>query len=82
MAPLRTALTTTALRRATQRFVSEGGKSTTYYIKHDAVSKKAHQSLGICTAKKDAPIKVVVTGTMEEKDGKKIITASKIEEDK
>jgi hypothetical protein len=27
MAPLRTALTTTALRRATQRFVSRGGKS-------------------------------------------------------
>jgi Family of unknown function (DUF6370) len=62
--------------------VDEGGKSTTYYITHDAVSKKAHQSLGICTAKKDAPIKVVVTGTMEEKDGKKVITASKIEEDK
>jgi hypothetical protein len=62
--------------------VEENGQKTTYYIKHDAVSKKAHQSLGICTAKKDAPIKVTVTGTMEEKDGKKIITASKIEEDK
>jgi hypothetical protein len=28
MAPLRTAATTAALRRATQRFVSAGGKST------------------------------------------------------
>jgi hypothetical protein len=28
MAPLRTAVTTTALRRATQRFVSEDGNST------------------------------------------------------
>ena len=62
--------------------VDEGGTKTTYYIKHDAVSKKAHGALGICTAKKDAPIKIAVTGTMEEKDGKKTITASKIEEDK
>jgi Family of unknown function (DUF6370) len=62
--------------------VEEDGKTINYYIKHDAVSKKAHGSLGICTAKKDAPIKVAVTGTVEEKDGKKTITATKIEADK
>jgi hypothetical protein len=37
-APLRTALTTTALRRATQRFVSEGGKSTTAAVTRCKIS--------------------------------------------
>jgi len=38
MAPSRTALTTTALRRATQRFVSEGGKSTTAAVTRCKIS--------------------------------------------
>ncbi len=55
------------------------GKKTTYYIVANDVAKKAHQSLGICQATKDDPIKVKVTGTVEEKDGKKELTAEKIE---
>ena len=61
--------------------VDEAGAKTTYYITHDAVSKKAHGALGICTAKKGAGVKVAVTGTMKEENGKKVITASKIEKD-
>ncbi len=34
MAPLRTAVTTAALRRATQRLVFEGGKSTVVQLVH------------------------------------------------
>jgi hypothetical protein len=51
----------------------EGGKKVTYLIKHDAVSKKFHSN--ICKAKKQ----VTATGTVEEKDGQKVLTASKIE---
>ena len=56
--------------------VKEGDKTVTYYLEGDA-SKKAHGALGICTAAKDAPIKIKVTGVTSEKDGKKILTASK-----
>jgi hypothetical protein len=58
--------------------VEEDGKKVTYYLEGDA-SKKAHGPLGICQAKKESPVKVKVTGTVGEKDGKKIITVSKIE---
>jgi hypothetical protein len=58
--------------------VEEGGKTVNYYLE-GAESKKAHQALGICTAKKTDPIKVKVTGTLSEKDGKKILMVSKIE---
>lgn len=54
--------------------VEKDGKKTTYYIKHDAVAKKAHGDL-FCQGGKKAK----VTGTVEEKDGKNIVTASKIE---
>lgn len=57
----------------------EAGKKVTYYLAPNAVSKKAHQGLGICTAKKDDPIKVKATGTVTEEAGKKVLTASKID---
>jgi hypothetical protein len=57
----------------------EGGKKVTYYVTHDAISKKAHGGMGICTASKDAPIKVKATGTVKEEEGKKVLTASKLE---
>ena len=55
------------------------GKKTTYYLKHEGVSKKSHGSMGFCMASKDNPVKVKVTGTVEETDGKKVMTAEKIE---
>ena len=58
--------------------VKDGDKTVTYYLEGDA-SKKAHGALGICTAKKDAPIKIKVTGTVSEKDKKKVLTATKVE---
>lgn len=58
--------------------VKEGDKTVNYYLT-GAVSQKAHQGLGICTASKDAPIKVEVTGTVTEADGKKSIEVTKID---
>jgi hypothetical protein len=55
------------------------GKKTTYYLAHEGVSKKSHGSMGFCKASKESPVKVKVTGTVEEKDGKKVMTAEKIE---
>jgi hypothetical protein len=57
----------------------EGGKKVTYYLTQNAVSKKAHGALKICPATKDAPVKVKAVGTVKEENGKKILTASKIE---
>ena len=51
----------------------EGGKKVTYFLEQNAVSKKFHSN--ICKAKK----KVTATGTVEEKDGEMVLTASKIE---
>jgi Family of unknown function (DUF6370) len=61
---------------------NKDGKKTTYYLVANAVAKKAHQRDGFCMATKDDPIKVKVTGTVEEKDGKKMLTAEKIEKEK
>jgi hypothetical protein len=61
---------------------NKDGKKTTYYMVKNAVAKKAHQRDGFCMATKDDPIKVKVTGTVEEKDGKKMMTAEKIEKEK
>lgn len=58
--------------------VEEGGKTVNYYLTGD-VSKKAHSPLGICTASKDAPIKVKATGDVSEKDGKMMMDVTKIE---
>jgi hypothetical protein len=58
---------------------TEDGKKTTYYLARNKVANKAHQGLGICTATKDAPIKVKATGTVKEEEGKKVLTVSKID---
>jgi hypothetical protein len=57
--------------------VKEAGKDVTYYLEGDK-SKAAHGALGICQAKKASPIPVKVTGSVEEKDGKKIMTVETI----
>ena len=49
------------------------GKKVEYYLAH---SKAADEVGEVCTAKKD----VTVTGTVSEKDGRKWITASKVED--
>ncbi len=46
---------------------------TQYLVENNDTSKKFHKN--ICTEEKD----VEVTGTVSEKDGKKVITASKID---
>ncbi|MDR3635245.1 MAG: DUF6370 family protein [Isosphaeraceae bacterium] len=51
----------------------EDGKKVTYYLAPNAVSKKFHGN--ICQETK----KVKATGTVKEEDGKKVLTASKIE---
>jgi hypothetical protein len=61
--------------------VTKDGEKKTYYIVHDDVAKKAHSSLGFCRATKEKPAKVKITGTSEEKDGKLVFTAEKIEKD-
>ncbi len=58
--------------------VTKDGKETKYYLE-GPVSKKYHGSSGICTASKDAMIKTKVVGTVEEKDGKQVITATTVE---
>jgi hypothetical protein len=52
--------------------VSEDGKDVVYYLDDDS-AKKNHKK--ICTS----PAKGTVTGKVSEKDGKKIVTASKVE---
>lgn len=49
------------------------GKKVTYYLEQNPVSKKFHKN--VCSDIK----KVKAVGTVEEKDGKMILTASKIE---
>src|SRR6516165_5353849 len=53
--------------------VDEGGSKVTYYLKHNAVSKKFHKN--VCTETK----KVKATGTVTEQDGKKVLDPTKIE---
>ncbi len=54
--------------------VEKDGEKKTYYLKKNEFFKDAHSGLGICTAKKDKPVKVKVVGTCEEKDGKLVLT--------
>jgi Family of unknown function (DUF6370) len=54
--------------------VTKDGKKTTYYLEKNDFFKDAHSGLGLCTATKDEPVKVKVTGTVVEKEGKKYLT--------
>jgi hypothetical protein len=54
--------------------VTKDGKTVNYYLVQNDTSKAAHGA--ICGG--DAE-KVTVTGTVEEKDGKKVMTPAKIE---
>jgi hypothetical protein len=54
--------------------VKDGDKTVNYYLAANDVSKGAHPA--VCHGPKD---NISVTGTVEEKDGKKVLTASKIE---
>ena len=52
---------------------TENGKAVTYYVAANDVSKAFHQD--VCKA----AAKVTATGTVELKDGKQVLTASKLE---
>jgi Family of unknown function (DUF6370) len=54
--------------------VKEDGKTVNYYLKMNDVSKAAHGA--VCGGESE---KVTVTGTVTEKDGKKMMTPTKIE---
>ncbi len=54
--------------------VTQDGKTVNYYLKQNDVSKAAHDP--ICGGSSE---KVTVTGTVTEKDGKEMMTPSKIE---
>jgi len=54
--------------------VEQDGKTVNYYLEQNDVSKAAHDP--ICTG---APEKVTVTGTVNEKDGKEMMTPAKID---
>jgi hypothetical protein len=53
--------------------VEEGGKTVKYYLAPNATAKAYHKN--VCTT----TTKTKVTGEVEEKDGKKVITATKVE---
>jgi len=53
--------------------VADNGKTTNYYLAQNDVSKNFHDD--ICGT---AGEKVTVTGTVSEKDGKQVLTPSKI----
>ncbi len=57
----------------------EGDKEVKYYLTGNDVAKAYHKSSGICAAKTDSPVKTKATGTVKEEEGKKVLTASKIE---
>jgi hypothetical protein len=54
--------------------VEKDGKTVNYYLKENDVSKKAHEPICGGTAEK-----VTVTGTVKEKDGKQMMTPTKID---
>jgi hypothetical protein len=54
--------------------VTQDGKTVNYYLKQNEVSKSAHEP--ICSGGSE---KVTVTGKAKEKDGKEMMTPTKIE---
>ena len=54
--------------------VTLDGKTVNYYLKQNDVSKAAHDP--VCGGSSE---KVAVTGTVKEKDGKKVLTPTKID---
>jgi len=54
--------------------VQQDGKTVNYYLKQNDVSKAAHDP--ICGG---SPEKVTVTGTVKEKEGKEMMTPTKID---
>jgi len=54
--------------------VTQDGKTVNYYLVQNDTSKGAHAA--VCHGDTE---KVTVTGTVEEKDGKEVLTPSKIE---
>jgi Family of unknown function (DUF6370) len=54
--------------------VTKDGKKTNYYLEKNEFFKAAHGELGICTATKEEPVKVKVTGTVVKKEDKLILT--------
>ena len=54
--------------------IQKGGKTVNYYLAQNDISKAFHDN--ICTT---AGEKVTATGTVSEKDGKQVMTVSKIE---
>ena len=56
--------------------VKEGGKTVTYYLVHNQVSKDFHKNICTSTAK------VTATGTVTEANGKLEMSPTKIELDK
>ena len=50
------------------------GKKTTYYLEKNKFSDEAHKGLGMCTATKDEPVMIEVTGICEKKGDKLVLT--------
>jgi Family of unknown function (DUF6370) len=53
--------------------VTKEGKKTVYYLT-GKLSDEVHKSMGFCMASKDEPVKVEVTGTVEKKGDKLVMT--------
>jgi hypothetical protein len=54
--------------------VTKDNKKTTYYLESNKYFGEAHKALGLCTASKDDPVKIEVTGTCEKKGEKLVLT--------
>lgn len=56
--------------------VTENGTTTKYYLADNQTAKDYHKT--VCTK----TVKTTATGTVEEKDGKKVLTATEVKEAK